>query len=108
MYDVLVFLCLVLDRVVRWFDLLLKLLSPTICSCLTCVASASRFCVLWIRNTMRNVTMVVAVLLTTSPASLKPHSRPVIAHAPITSTASMTVAGLPDASHVHLVKRVNQ
>jgi hypothetical protein len=37
---------------------------PMSSSHLSCVMRASRFCVFWIRNTMRNVTTVVPVLMT--------------------------------------------
>ena len=39
----------------------------------------SRFCVFWIRNTIRNVTIVVPVLMTSCHVSLKPNSGPVTA-----------------------------
>jgi hypothetical protein len=32
----------------------------------------ARFCVFWMRNTIRNVTIVVAVLMTSCQVSLKP------------------------------------
>ena len=41
------------------------------------MAAVSRFCVFWIRNTIRNVTMVVPVLMTSCQVSLKPNSGPV-------------------------------
>jgi hypothetical protein len=37
---------------------------------LTCSAKVSRFCVFWIRNTMRNVMIVVEVLITNCQVSL--------------------------------------
>ena len=36
------------------------------------MAAPSRFCVFWIRNTIRNVTMVVPVLMTSCHVSEKP------------------------------------
>jgi len=42
-----------------------------ISSSLSCIASLSRFWVFWIRNTIRNVTIVVAVLITNCQVSLK-------------------------------------
>ena len=49
-------------------------------SSLTWIASVSRFCVFWIRNTIRNVTMVVPVLMTSCQVSLKPKTGPVTIH----------------------------
>ena len=37
---------------------------------LSCSAMVSRFCVFWIRNTIRNVTIVVEVLMTSCQVSL--------------------------------------
>src|SRR5215471_14229198 len=39
-------------------------------SSLMCMAAVSRFCVFWITNTMRKVTIVVAVLMTSCHVSL--------------------------------------
>src|SRR3989442_6787072 len=76
-------------------------------SSFTWIASESRFCVLWMRNTMRNVITVVAVLMMSCQVSLKRKIGPVIAHAAITNTATVKASGLPAAFAVHLVKRVN-
>ncbi len=38
-------------------------------SSLACIAAASRFCEFWIRNTIRKVTMVVPVLMTSCQVS---------------------------------------
>src|SRR5437667_11041189 len=76
-------------------------------SSFTWIASESRFCVLWMRNTIRNVITVVAVLMMSCQVSLKPKIGPVIAHAAITNTASVKASGLPVAFADHLVKRVN-
>ena len=43
------------------------------------MALLSRFCVFWIRNTIRKVTMVVPVLMTSCQVSEKPKSGPVTA-----------------------------
>ena len=43
-------------------------------SSLTCMAALSRFCEFWMRNTIRNVTMVVPVLMTSCHVSEKPKS----------------------------------
>ena len=45
----------------------------------SCTASVSRFWVFWIRNTIRKVTIVVAVLITSCQVSLKPNSGPITA-----------------------------
>jgi hypothetical protein len=60
------------------------------------------------RKTMRKVTMVVPVLMTSCHVSEKPKSGPVTAQTMMTSTASAKVAGRPVARAVHLAKRVNQ
>ena len=48
---------------------------------LSCNASVSRFWVFWIRNTIRNVTIVVEVLITSCQVSLNPKNGPLIAQA---------------------------
>ena len=48
-------------------------------SSLICSASASRFCVLWIRNTIRKVTIVVPVLIMSCQVSLQWKIGPVTA-----------------------------
>src|SRR4029450_1364705 len=74
----------------------------------TWIASASRFWVFWIRKTIRKVTIVVPVLMTSCQVSLNPKSGPVRAHARITATARPNASGLPVARAVPLAKRVNQ
>src|SRR5215831_15980391 len=58
-------------------------------------AVASRFCVAWMRNTIRKVTTVVPVLITSCHESLKWNSGPVTAQAATTSTASANASGVP-------------
>ena len=72
------------------------------------MAAVSRFCVFWIRNTIRNVTMVVNVLMVSCQASLKPKSGPLIAHSTTMAPASAQVTGRPENCAVFLAKRVNQ
>jgi hypothetical protein len=71
------------------------------------MASESRFCVLWIKNTIKNVIMVVPVLITSCQVSLNPNSGPVTAHNTIISTAAKKVIGLPLKRAVRFVNRVN-
>src|SRR5262249_17259030 len=71
------------------------------------MASASRFCVFWIRNTIRKVTIVVPVFITSCHVSLNPNKGPVINQARITTTAIIKVTGLPLTLAVHFAKRVN-
>ena len=77
-------------------------------SSFTWIASESRFCVLWMRNTIRKVTIVVPVLMTSCQVSLKPKSGPVSAHSAMTAHAATNATGRPAAFAVHLAKRVNQ
>jgi hypothetical protein len=63
--------------------------------------------VLWIRNTIKKVTIVVPVFIISCHVSLKPNMGPVIAQATMINTAAIKVTDLPDARAVHLVKRVN-
>src|SRR5215813_9230649 len=72
------------------------------------MARLSRFCVFWIRKTMRNVTIVVPVLMTNCHVSLKPKTGPVPAQTTITVTATRNATGRPVTRAVHLAKRVNQ
>jgi len=74
----------------------------------TWIASESRFCVLWMRNTLRKVMIVVPVLTTSCQVSLKPKSGPVIAHATRIATAAANATGRPAIFAVPLAKRVNQ
>ena len=48
---------------------------------LSCNAIVSRFWVFWIRNTIRKVTIVVEVLITSCQVSLNPKNGPLIAQA---------------------------
>ena len=75
---------------------------------MTCNASVSRFCVLWMRKTIRKVTMVVPVFMTSCHVSEKPKGGPVTAQAAMIAAASAKVAGLPAVRAVHLAKLVNQ
>ena len=52
-------------------------------------------CVFWIRNTMRNVTIVVPVLTTSCQVSEKPNSGPLAAHTKTTQNATRNAAGEP-------------
>ena len=52
------------------------------------MAAVSRFCVFWITNTIRKVTIVVAVLITSCQVSLKPKNGPSIAHTTMLASAS--------------------
>src|SRR5829696_2384911 len=56
-----------------------------------CTASASRFWVFWIRKTIRNVTIVVPVLMTSCQVSEKPKNGPETAHTRMTPTAARKV-----------------
>src|SRR5437867_1535608 len=59
------------------------------------------------RNTIRNVTIVVPVLITSCHVSLKPKCEPKSAHTTIITAARMKVAGRPEMWAVHFVSRVN-
>src|SRR3989442_1054262 len=67
-------------------------------SSLSCVAFASRFWVFWIRNTMRKVTIVVPVLITSCQVSEKPKIGPVTSHTRMTSTATVNAQAEPMVS----------
>src|SRR5215213_11093922 len=60
------------------------------------------------RNTIRNVTIVVPVLMTSCHVSVKPNIGPVAAHETTTPIATTNASGFPDARAVHFVRRVNQ
>src|SRR5689334_4887327 len=60
------------------------------------------------RNTMRNVIMVVAVLITSCQVSLKLKIGPVMAQMMMIITALIKVIGRPVAREAHLAARVNQ
>ena len=57
------------------------------------MASESRFCVFWIRNTIRNVMIVVPVLMTSCQVSLKPKNGPLTAQITMIARAAQNVAG---------------
>jgi hypothetical protein len=59
------------------------------------IAAVSRFWVFWIRKTIRKVTMVVPVLMTSCHVSEKPKSGPVTIQIAITARASRKVLGRP-------------
>ncbi len=71
-------------------------------------ARVSRFCVAWIKKTIRNVTIVVPVLMTSCQVSLKPNKRTVIAQTSTTATASRKVVGRPEIREVATASRANQ
>jgi hypothetical protein len=60
--------------------------------------------VFWIRNTIRKVTMVVPVLMTSCHVSEKPNSGPVAAQATTTSTQAAKVTGRPAARATQAAK----
>ena len=62
---------------------------------LSWIASVSRFWVCWIRNTIRNVTIVVEVLITSCQVSLKPNSGPVSAQTITNVVAVRKASGWP-------------
>src|SRR5439155_19326741 len=62
------------------------------------MALASRFWVFWIKNTIRNVTMVVPVLITSCQVSEYPNIGPVTAQTAMMSNARMNAHGLPTAA----------
>jgi hypothetical protein len=64
--------------------------------------------VFWIRNTMRNVIMVVLVFITNCQVSLKANIGPVAAQAMMRSRATAKVVGCPAAREVHLANWVNR
>ncbi|SIT45417.1 exported hypothetical protein [Paraburkholderia piptadeniae] len=64
-------------------------------SSLICIAAVSRFCVFWIRKTIRKVTIVVDVLITSCQVSLKWNIGPLTAHTMTSATAITNVAGFP-------------
>src|SRR6185503_2792756 len=82
-----------LSRSMRRLRAGLRLLSSS--SSLRCRARASRFCVFWSRNTMRNVTMVVPVLITSCQVSEKPNSGPVAAQTSTVAQAAKNAVGDP-------------
>ena len=71
------------------------------------MATLSRFCVFWIRKTIRKVMMVVPVLMTSCQVSLNRNSGPVTAHTRMMSRAIPNVAGWPAPRAVPLANLVN-
>src|SRR5437868_629 len=61
------------------------------------MAALSRFWEFWIRNTMRKVTIVVPVLMTSCQVSEKPNTGPVSAQTMMTAAANMNVIARPAA-----------
>ena len=55
------------------------------------------FWVCWIRNTIRKVTMIVAVLMTSCQVSPNPNKGPVVAQTMMTTMATRKAQGLPVA-----------
>src|SRR5918999_621016 len=68
-------------------------------------AAPSRFWVFWMRNTIRNVTIVVPVLMTSCHVSLNPKSGPDASHAAMTAAASTNAVGWPLARAIQFAKR---
>ncbi len=64
------------------------------------MALKSRFWVFWIRKTIRKVTIVVPVLITSCQVSEKPNSGPVAAQTTTTSAAVRNAQGDPTALEV--------
>src|SRR4051812_21083787 len=60
-----------------------------------CTASDSLFCERWIRNTIRKVTTVVAVLMTSCQVFENPNSGPLTSQAMIRRTARLKPTVLP-------------
>src|SRR4029450_13437199 len=70
-----------------------------------CTAVLSRFWVFWIRNTIRKVTIVVLVLMTSCQVSLNPNNGPVTAQPTMTIAARRNASGWPMARAVLVAKR---
>jgi hypothetical protein len=68
------------------------------------MAALSRFCEFWIKNTIRKVTIVVPVLITSCHVSEKPKSGPLTAHTMTTPAATIKVDARPAASDVLLAR----
>src|SRR5687767_5461908 len=62
------------------------------------MASPSLFCVRWMRKTIRNVTIVVPVLITSCHVLEKPNRGPLAAQSTTTATASIKPLPLPTKS----------
>ena len=61
------------------------------------IAAPSRFCVFWIRNTIRKVTIVEPVVMISCQVSEKPNSGPVTAHTTTTVQQTTKASGVPVA-----------
>jgi hypothetical protein len=72
------------------------------------VAFISRLVVAWMTNTIRNVTIVVAVLITSCHVSEKPNSGPVISHVTMTTAARSSANGEPAAFVTRAASRRNE
>jgi hypothetical protein len=70
------------------------------------MAAPSRFCVFWIRNTIRNVMIVVDVFTTSCHVSENPKNGPVAAQNTMAKQQITKVSGLPAARATELAKRV--
>ena len=75
-------------------------------SSFACSAVPSRFCVFWMRNTMRNVTMVVPVLMTSCHVSEKPKIGPLNPQTITIAQQRMKVIGRPAACAIVVAKWV--
>jgi hypothetical protein len=75
---------------------------------LTCTASASRYWVFWIKKTIRNVTIVVPVLITSCQVSLNRKIGPVTAQARTTAAASRKAEGAPEIRDTFFANWVNR
>jgi hypothetical protein len=62
--------------------------------------------VFWIRNTIKFVTIVVLVLITSCLVSLKPNTGPLNAHTTTTASAAVNVSGCPAPRATVDAKRV--
>src|ERR1051326_3390340 len=60
------------------------------------------------RNTIKKVTIVVPVLMTSCHVSLKPKIGPLISHTQMVSAANANASGWPVVCAVHLAKRENR
>jgi hypothetical protein len=64
--------------------------------------------VFWIRNTIRNVMMVVLVFMTNCQVLLNLNSGPLVAQTRMIITAAAKVAGCPAVGEARLAKRSNR
>src|SRR5271165_6411408 len=69
------------------------------------MAAASRFCAFWIKNTIRKVTMVVPVLMTSCHVSEKSKNGPLTAHTMMVATARANTHARPTSREVALAIR---